>query len=196
MRTTRWMLPAMLAAMLLSGCSTEKKDEIAAAYLKAVSSHNPVAAMGYVAEHPLFTLDNVGELRSRDEVRAWTEWNNAIHTTFTMTAPIVHGDTVSFYLDEGNDWYEDAGLGELRYDHAYMVVQHEKVTTFYARMSDDSFQRLDGVQQAIIGWATLKEPDILDQVNVGGRFLFSRPNARTWLGIVHRWKTGEEYPGR
>ena len=175
-----------LSVMFLS-CSTNLEDRVKA-YEEAHNKHDIDKVMSFYTDDIRFEIVGTWSKVGREQVRQLAEWDAATNSHMEISDIKVSADTVTFRLDEGNDWFRLLGVEVLNYEPCMMIFQDGMLKYLKAELSDVSMIPVQEAWQLMFQWASEERSKELSELMPGGEFMYSADYARRWLSLLSEWR--------
>jgi len=124
----------------------------------------------------------------KEEVRPLAEWDAATNSHMIISDIKVSADTVTFKLDEGNDWFRLLGMEVLHYEPCIMVFQDGMLKELKAELVQENIITLQEAWQLMFQWVSKERSKELSDLMPEGEFVYGADNARKWLSLLSEWR--------
>ena len=175
----------MLLLMLAIGCAPSPAS-VFDDYIDAMERKDLDATLAFFSDD--FVMETPeGEFRAtREYIPMLLEWDFAADTRIEVREKRVSGDTVTVIVWETNPFLELTGMGP------YLMRSHYVVSG--RQFTRQTFELIEGhgeMRRAIkpvVRWAKIHDPEALEKVYPGGKFIYSGDAVRNWIALLRKWK--------
>jgi hypothetical protein len=100
----------------------------------------------------------------------------------------VKGNTASFKLAEGKDWFRLARIKKMFYDPCRIVFRKDLIEEMKCEATDESKRVMSEIWQSFVEWASQERSEELATLMPKGEFVYDAVNARKWIGLLREWR--------
>lgn len=125
----------------------------------------------------------------------WADWDRIFHSTSTVEATAVDGQTVRLTISEVNDWYRLVGRSRSRYHVNYDFDAQGKIAAVLVRGIPDVPELADRLED-FKTWARANRRGLVDRLMPGGKLDPTLEKAKLWKTSLLEWRksAGLEIP--
>jgi hypothetical protein len=157
-------------------------------YEQIHNSHDVDMALSLYSEDIRFEVVGMVVKVGKDQVRDIEEWDVETNSHMTISNIEVQGNTASYRLAEGNDWFRLAGIELMYYEPCRIVFREGLITVIKCEATDESRRAAGEAWQPIMEWASRERSDELARLMPNGKFAYGAENARKWISLLQDWR--------
>jgi hypothetical protein len=157
-------------------------------YEKIHNSHDVEMALSLYSDDVRFEVVGMFVKVGKDQVRDIEEWDAETNSHMTISNVEVQGNTASYRLAEGNDWFRLAGIELMYYEPCRIVFREELIAEIECEATDESKSAMGEVWQPIMEWASRERSDELAGLMPDGKFVYGAESARKWMSLLKEWR--------
>jgi hypothetical protein len=155
-------------------------------FIDAMERKDLEATLAFFADDFVMETSEGRFRATREYLPLLIEWNFAADTRMEVREKHVTGDTVTVVVWETNPFLELTGMGP-HLMRSHYVVNGRQFTR-------QTFELLEGhgeMRRAIkpaVSWAKIHDPEALEKVYPGGKFVYTGDAVRNWITLLRKWK--------
>jgi hypothetical protein len=177
-----------LLLLTVAGCTPSLEEKIAS-YQQAHNDHDIDKVMSMYTEDITFEVVGMFVKTGKDQVRGIAEWDLATNSKMIISDIQITGNSVTFNLKEGNDWFRLVGIEYMYYTPCSMVFDNGLIKSFKAEASAQSMEAFGQVWPPVYQWLTEEKKEEMSKLTTQeGAFIYNKENARAWISILNEWK--------
>ena len=182
---------AVVFLLLLTGAGcTPTLQEKVLSYQQAHNDHDIDKVMSMYADDITFEVVGMFVKTGKDQVRGIAEWDLATNSKMIISDIEITGNTVTFNLKEGNDWFRLVGVEFMYYTPCSMVFDDGLIKSFKAEATAESIAAFGQAWPPVYQWLTQERKEEMSKlVTQDGAFIYNMENARAWISILNEWKS-------
>lgn len=178
-------------SLTLISCSTKHIDRIGTIQRAFNYSNIDSTIVVCYTEDIIFDLGDI-RLSGKEALRGGAEWDSVINSRFYFSDFRISGDTVFCKCTEENDISKLQGIEKGYFDPVIFVFENDKIKYTKWEMTQQSKDNNRIAYSTVIEWASLKEPQQLDDLMPGGNFIMNAVTANGWLALTKAWLEDNE----
>lgn len=182
------LLSALFTSLILLMSCTPDLTERVRAYEATYNAHNIEKLMTFYTDDIIFEITGVWVKRGKQAMRELAEWDKVTNLRMVISDIAVSGDTATCKLVEINDWWDLAGIGEVRYEPCVMIFRNGMMSEMRAEMARSSVDAYMEVWPLIHKWASEHRSEELAGLLPNGKFIYGEQPARKWLELLRDWR--------
>ena len=172
---------------LIPGCSPTLEDKLRS-YEQAHNNHDIEKIISMYSNDARFEIVGSWIRSGKEEILGLAEWDSVTNSRMIITDIKTIGDTVTFKLQEGNDWFRLAGIEYMYYEPCRIVFRNGLITELKAETTAESLGLFMEIWPGVFKWLSAEKGDELSALISGGEFVYNRENAEKWLTLLREWK--------
>ena len=177
---------AAFASLLFYYC-TSKPNEVVTDYIYHHNNHNIQTELSNLSDNITFEAVDLWILEGKDKIKNLAEYDSTLNSDLKVYDCIVSKDTVKCKVVEKNDWFRLLGIDSVEYDYSYFIIKDGLIIKIMAKLSNSSIDLISSKLQSIIKWASVEQPELLNDLIPEGKFLYTKKSANKWLNIIELW---------
>jgi len=180
---------AVVFLLLLTGagCSPTLEERVVS-YQQAHNDHDIDKVMSMYADDITFEVVGMFTKTGQDQVRGIAEWDLATNSKMIISDIQITGNTATFKLKEGNDWFRLVGVEYMYYNPCSMVFKDGLIKEFSAQVTDKSKDAFVKTWPPVYNWLMEDKKEELSKLTTAeGAFIYNLENAKIWLSLLEEW---------
>jgi len=182
-----YILLVPLLNFIVPGCSLSLGDRVKT-YEEAHNNHDIDKTMSLYANDITFEIVGSWMKSGKEQVRGLAEWDAATNSQMFISEIYVSGDTVTFKLKEGNDWFALIGIDFMYYEPCSMIFSDGLIKELKAEVSEESRKAFQEVWPPIYQWLSEERSEELSPLIFEREFVYNAANAKTWLSLLKEYR--------
>lgn len=160
-------------------------------YPKTYNTHDVETILSLYTEDAIFEVDGLVSLKGTDQLRDITRYDSVLNVQMIIDNLRRQGDTVYCYLSETNDWLKVSEIDTAFYT-AVFVFEKGLIKSINAKTEPKTAEAFKQVLTALLAWARVEKPEILQEMMPEGIFIYTAVNAGKNLELLKTWKAIQE----
>jgi hypothetical protein len=156
--------------------------------MDAHNGHDVDEVMGFYTSHPTFHLKGVWTRNGLEQIRGLESWDAALNSHLKLKNAYISGDTVYCQVIESNDWFKSVDIDSLSHDPVAFVLNDEKIAEIIATPKTETGFRINSALTALYTWSDSTNDKVINELIIGGTFVYSAEAAGKWMELFERWK--------
>ena len=176
-----------LWCIIILGCESKHEKQVKT-YEQVHNRHDVDKVMSLYSNDISFEIVGTWVKSGKGQVHGLAEWDSVTNSSMLISDIVVHADTASFKLKEGNDWFRLVGIEFMYYERCRMVFKNGLIEKIKAEVSDESIEAFQEIWPSVIQWLTEERNKEIYELMPNGEFVYNAENATKWLSLLNEWQ--------
>ncbi len=183
-----------LLAVLCSGTGCKKSVDGRALideYLKAHGTRNIQKLLEMHTEDSEFVFPDGLTIRGKQALRKLFQWDSVLQSHLTMGEIRQNGDTLLIdSVSEANLFFKALGVERVQYQPGtrFVLRKGRIAGTYLVPITAENLSRLQKNFQTFMEWLNATNPQIVERLLPGGKFVHDAASAQQWLKMLDEWQ--------